>query len=545
MRRCGILLKLIRNLSSGEIQNKRKDGTEYWQEVRMSPILDEQKNVKFFIGVEPNVTDTRNRLELTLDSMIEGFQIISPDWRYVYLNKTAASQGKRTRDELAGRTMMEMYPGIEKTEFFINLKNCMDNKIRHTMENEFQFPDGSKGWFELRIEPIPEGALILSLDITGRKKADDELKKLNIELEDRVKLRTAELQQEKDKASILLESVGDGVVAIDTNWNIIVWNKAAEEITGWKRDEVFGKPLRDYLHFIRERDRAENTVFIGEAMLYGKTRFMENHTILIKQNKEEIYVGDSSAPIMDINGKVSGVIIVFRDLTKDSNAQSLKTDFQYAAHQMRTPVTKILWDLESALDIESKEQRNAILMNAIDSAASISKLADQLLSMAEIDQDIVIARYETIDLFSAISGIFANLDKVAKRSNIKLACKSNEPVAIDADKKLLERILFEVIDNAIKYNKDSGGVEVTVQKSNGDVVIEIRDTGIGITDEHQPLIFNKFFRGSNYDTSKIPGAGLGLFISRAYIKLMKGKIWFKSEAGKGTSFSVLLPKVRR
>src|SRR5215212_9310834 len=97
----------------------------------------------------------------TLDNMLEGCQIIDHDWRYRYINKAAARQGHQSADQLLNRTMMEAYPGIEHSELFSVLKRCMDELVHHQMENKFDNPDGTTGWFELSIEPVPEGLFIL------------------------------------------------------------------------------------------------------------------------------------------------------------------------------------------------------------------------------------------------------------------------------------------------------------------------------------------------------------------------------------------------
>lgn len=114
------------------------------------------------------------RFHSTLENLLEGCQIISRDWFYLYLNDAAAKHGKTTVGNLLGKTMMEAYPGIEQTELFSIMKRCMDERLMHRMENEFIYPDGSKGWFVLSIEPVPEGLFILSQDITDRKR--DELR---------------------------------------------------------------------------------------------------------------------------------------------------------------------------------------------------------------------------------------------------------------------------------------------------------------------------------------------------------------------------------
>lgn len=164
----------------------RKDGTRIDVSLTVSPIRDTNQNIIGISAIIRDITE-RKRAEQelresekhyrnTLDSMLEGCQIIGFDWRYLYVNDAAAAQGRKAKEELLGRTMMEMYHGIENTKMFNALQNCMDKRASLKMENEFTFTDGSKGWFELGIQPVPEGIFILSLDITERKKSDEQIK---------------------------------------------------------------------------------------------------------------------------------------------------------------------------------------------------------------------------------------------------------------------------------------------------------------------------------------------------------------------------------
>ncbi len=128
---------------------------------------------------ETALKEAEQRYRSTLDNMQEGFQIISFDWKYLYVNDAAAVHGHTNKGELLNHTMMEKYPGIENTKLFEVLDSCLRNHVSSSMENEFTYPDGTKSWFYLKIEPVPEGILILSTDITHDKVAQLEISRLD------------------------------------------------------------------------------------------------------------------------------------------------------------------------------------------------------------------------------------------------------------------------------------------------------------------------------------------------------------------------------
>lgn len=141
------------------------------------------------------MSEGERRYRSTLDSLLEGFQILAFDWTYLYVNPAAARHGRRTPQELVGLRIMDAYPGIETTPLFEVMSRCMTDRTNERLENQFDFGEGLTRWFELRIEPVPEGICIHSVDIEARKNAEDALRDANADLERRIADRTAELEQ--------------------------------------------------------------------------------------------------------------------------------------------------------------------------------------------------------------------------------------------------------------------------------------------------------------------------------------------------------------
>jgi PAS domain S-box-containing protein len=214
--------------------------------------------------IEKTSKEVENRLQLSLDHMIEGCQIIDYDYRYVYVNAIAAKQGRKTKEELLGYTMMQVYPGIDKTEMFNHLRNCMTNRVPHQLDNEFSFPDGSKGWFELHIEPVPEGILILSMDITKNKEVETELNKYRYRLEQVVAERTAECAKANDELTreiqehrkteeglklraTILENAREAIFLLNSKGDFTYANEAASKAYSYSLDELLNMNIRSLL----------------------------------------------------------------------------------------------------------------------------------------------------------------------------------------------------------------------------------------------------------------------------------------------------------
>ena len=151
--------------------------------------------------------ESEERFRTTFENLLEGCQILDYDWRFLAVNRTAAIHGRKSTDEMINRRMMEVYPGIENTAMFATLSHCMATRTAIQIENEFVYADGQSTWFQLVIQPVPEGLFILSLDITARKRITEEIQSTNEDLERRVLLRTKELDSANQELEAFSYSV--------------------------------------------------------------------------------------------------------------------------------------------------------------------------------------------------------------------------------------------------------------------------------------------------------------------------------------------------
>ncbi|TDB38287.1 MAG: PAS domain-containing sensor histidine kinase [Actinobacteria bacterium] len=196
-------------MDAGEVQTYEETLTDADGHTRTflstkGPTRDAQGRVTGIFGIARDITPLREaelaerriaeRLQSTMDSMLEGCQIIGFDWRYIYINDAAQQHNRRPREAMLGQVYTDIWPDVELTEVYERIRTCLEMRVGHRMDNEFRFPDGTVGWFELDIQPVPEGVFILSIDITQRKHAENELAVHRDHLEELVRSRTRELE---------------------------------------------------------------------------------------------------------------------------------------------------------------------------------------------------------------------------------------------------------------------------------------------------------------------------------------------------------------
>jgi PAS domain S-box-containing protein len=209
--------------------NVGKNGEMVVLESNGVPIFDSDGVFRGYRGTDRNISERKRaekalkkseeRFRSTLDNMLEGGQIMDFDWRYIYMNSAAEKQSRRPSAELIGKRFMDTWPGITETHVFSLIRQCLEERSSHQIENEFLFPDGSSGWFDLSIQPVPEGVFILSIDITERKKTEE-------------KLRTA-----YERLDRMISSNVAGMIIADSGGGLIEVNDCYLEMTGYDRND--------------------------------------------------------------------------------------------------------------------------------------------------------------------------------------------------------------------------------------------------------------------------------------------------------------------
>jgi len=267
----------------------------------------EQNGETYFLSTFMDITarkqaeaalhDSEERFHRVMDDMLEGCQIIGFDWRYVYVNKMVAAQGHNTREALLGRTMMEMYPGIENTGLFAIMNDCMENRTPHHFDNPFTFPNGEMGWFELSIQPAPEGIFILSIDISERKRAEVAL----------------------HKNQMFLHSIIDNstslIYALDLEGRFTLANTALQKVLGKTGEELLGKTRQDLLppEIAGEHRRNDLEVIGSEKPIFFEERNEE-------ADGTHFYLTVKSL-LLDMNGQPYAVSGISSDITERKRAE--------------------------------------------------------------------------------------------------------------------------------------------------------------------------------------------------------------------------------
>ena len=367
-------------------------------------------------------------------------------------------------------------------------------------------------------------------------------------IEKKVEEQTEEIREQKEKLVRILQGVGDGLFVVDENYKVIMFNPAAEKISGFLVNEIIDKRYDDVLKFIYEENGKINDGFIKKAFKTGEIQQMKNHTLLVTKTGKRVPVSDSAAPLKDEQGKVIGCVIIFVDISQEREVDRMKTEFvSLASHQLRTPLTAIRLFIEMLSNEKAgklNKKQKEYVVDIEESTKRMIKLINSLLNVSRLETGRLKINPRPENLESFINNIIQEVQPLADKKKVKVIFKQPEKMSlVSIDANLMRQVIHNLIVNAINYSDpEKGKVNVTLEKEKKGYLIKVKDNGVGIPKEAQSRIFQKFFRADNVIKIKTDGSGLGLYVSNMIIKATGGKIWFKSnEDGQGTSFYVIIP----
>jgi len=430
--------------------------------------------------------------------------------------------------------------------------------------------------------------LVRIVDIEKEKKASEEIIKLNSELEQRVREKTHSLEnvitelqrqvriteQAKEELAMashfqkaILDNAGAIIIATDKDGIIRHFNSLAEESLGYKPEELIGRKTPALFHDEEETRKraAEFSKELGVEIKPGFEVFVakakrnlhnEHEWIHIRKNGSKFPVKLNVTAIRDGDYAITGYLGVSMDISDEKKVEAellknlqkeielnkLKSNFvSIASHEFRTPLSGILSSatlLAKYTTAEEQPVREKYISQIKLSVKNLISILTEFLSLSKFEEGKVEANYETFDLKEFTDKLCREMKAVAKPGQA-ISYKHEGKPKVKLDPLFVRHILSNLTSNAIKYSPENSRIHISTKVKNGDILVSVKDNGIGIAKEDQKHLFERFFRASNAGGTQ--GTGLGLYIAKRYAEKMDGAIKMKSELGKGTEFIVQFP----
>ena len=381
------------------------------------------------------------------------------------------------------------------------------------------------------------------------KKVKERTKNLEIKTQEIKESRTAlmniledaeeakkEAEIERDKTLAIFENFPEGLLFFDKENRISSINPKVKNFFDIEPEKIIGKTIKNLREFPSLSPLVE---ILGTELkgIYRKELELRKNLIL------EV----STIPVIRIEEKI-GTLVILRDVTREKTIERLKTEFvSISAHQLRTPLSAIKWTLRMILDGDlgkiSREQREFLKKTYLSNERMIHLIND-LLNITRIEEGRFLYNVKKQDIIEIAEEVINSAKERAQRKKLRFEFqKPRERIPkLELDSEKISLVFQNLIDNAINYTNPGGFVKVSVKylKNKKEVLISVKDSGIGIPKDQQKRIFSRFFRGVNAIKTETEGTGLGLFIAKNIVEAHGGKIWFESEENKGTTFYLSL-----
>lgn len=357
------------------------------------------------------------------------------------------------------------------------------------------------------------------------------------------------------KSDVVINSIDDGVMAINRSGVIDLINPSAQTLVGWDKGDALGLDWRSVLKLVSEDGREVSEIDnpVSKALASNKPAHDDKFYLMTQSGKKRL----TSIVCSPVGTGSDGVIVVFRDITKEKADEREQAEFiSTASHEMRTPVASIEGYLGLALNPATAnidDKARDFITKAHESARYLGRLFQDLLDISKAEEGRLKNEPKIIDVSATTSNIFESLSHLAKEKNLRYFFKPNPTLETNAEKRLqpvfyaeidphhFREIVSNLIENAIKYTPQ-GDVTIDITGDEKLVTISVQDTGIGIPAEDIPHLFQKFYRVDNSDTREIGGTGLGLFLCRRLTEIIGGHLRVESVYQRGSTFFLDIPR---
>jgi PAS domain S-box-containing protein len=346
--------------------------------------------------------------------------------------------------------------------------------------------------------------------------------------------------REKELSNTILQSAADGIITIDTEGRILSFNKSFESLVGFLPVKTLGLPVCNIFRFREGNEKFR--LLLGEsfgAALEGKT--VKREAVLLNISGAEIPVLISSAPILDSEGSVTGVVNILRDISREKEIDRMKTEIiKSVSHEFRTPLSAIVGMTEMIINRDVEVDRAMQYLKVIKQEGSrLSRMVSELLDVARIESGREIMKLTSVEVAPLIRSILDSFESLLVSKEAIVLYEVSDKLTVTGDEEKLKQVLINILDNALTFSDNKCSIDIRVQRKGERVEIKVSDNGWGISPEDFPHITERFYRGRHGDKTR--GTGLGLSLCHEIMNMHGGKMEIRSKEGEGTSIILDLP----